>query len=100
MSNDPLMHFKPRLRRGALRELPRDPGSVSAEWQATFQAMPDDPLRRTPPLSPPLRRRVFSIRQATVNQSMPLIQMDLPMVTATAQCAPMHPAPVRPRAMF
>ena len=53
MSNDPLMNIS---NLAYVEELYasylRDPGSVSAEWQATFQAMPDDPFTSNPALEP------------------------------------------------
>ena len=53
MSNDPLMNIS---NLAYVEELYasylRDPGSVSEEWQATFQAMPDDPFTSNPALEP------------------------------------------------
>ena len=101
MSNDPLMNIS---NLAYVEELYasylRDPGSVSAEWQATFQAMPDDPFTSNPALEPAAAPSSISTRQATVNQPRPRMPADLPTVIATARCALMRPAHVQPRAMF
>ena len=52
MSNDPLMNISNLAYVESFCELPSRPGLVSAEWQATFQAMPDDPFTSNPALEP------------------------------------------------